>query len=97
MEGGVGHFRRFIPVVHTLLGVELLPVGYASVPRTLNAGEGQTAPRHPTDQAALAAYIAALSSDLAAMARRGRLDTLGYLLEMARLEAEDNIQKGRDA
>jgi len=33
-------------------------------------------------------YVAALSADLAAMARSG-LDTLGYLLEIVRLEAEN--------
>ncbi|HEY5379010.1 MAG TPA: hypothetical protein VIJ78_05670 [Pseudolabrys sp.] len=30
-----------------------------------------------------------MSGDLAAMARRNGLDTLGYLLEMVRLEAEN--------
>ena len=37
---------------------------------------------------AVASYVATLSNDLAAMARRTGLDTLGYLLEMVRLEAE---------
>jgi len=32
--------------------------------------------------------VATLSADLAAMARRSGLDTLGYLLEMVCLEAE---------
>jgi hypothetical protein len=36
----------------------------------------------------VASYVAALSADLATMARRTGLDTLGYLLEMVRLEAE---------
>lgn len=40
----------------------------------------------------VANYVAALSADLAAMARRSGLDTLGYLLEMVRLEAEDIYQ-----
>jgi hypothetical protein len=31
--------------------------------------------------------------DLAALARRHRLDMLGYLLEMAQLEARDTIQR----
>ena len=35
-----------------------------------------------------AAYIAELSASLSSMARRHRLDTLGYILDMARLEAE---------
>jgi len=42
----------------------------------------------PRDRVAAAAYVAELSSDLAAIARRHGLDTLGYLLDMARLEAE---------
>lgn len=37
---------------------------------------------------AVAHYVASLSADLAAMARRTGLDTLGYLLELVRLEAE---------
>ena len=37
---------------------------------------------------AVASYVATLSADLAVMARRTGLDTLGYLLEMVRLEAE---------
>ena len=35
--------------------------------------------------------MATLSADLATMARRTGLDTLGYLLEMVRLEAESAI------
>lgn len=40
-----------------------------------------------------AAYIGALVDELAKLARRNGLDTLAYLLEMARLEA-DQIAKG---
>ena len=39
-----------------------------------------------------AAYVAAMTADLAAMARRHNLETLGYLLDMARLEAENTAQ-----
>lgn len=39
-------------------------------------------------QSAVASYVATLSHDLATLARRNGLDTLGYLLEMVRLEAE---------
>jgi hypothetical protein len=46
-------------------------------------GNGDAASR-----AAVASYVATLSADLAAMARKQGLETLGYLLEMARLEAE---------
>jgi hypothetical protein len=42
-----------------------------------------------------AVYIAAMSGDLAAIARSYGLDTLGYLLDMAQLEA-DNITRGQD-
>jgi len=43
-------------------------------------------PGHRTE---VANYVAMLSSGLASMARRTGLDTLGYLLEMVRLEAEN--------
>ena len=36
----------------------------------------------------VASYVATLSADLAVMARRTDLDTLGYLFEMVRVEAE---------
>ena len=39
-------------------------------------------------RSAVASYVASLSADLAGMARRNGLETLGYLLEMVRLEAE---------
>ena len=42
----------------------------------------------PGGRTAVASYVATLSADLAVMARRTGLDTLGYLLEMVRLEAE---------
>jgi hypothetical protein len=40
------------------------------------------------DQREVAAYIADLARDLARIARRHGFDTLGQLLDMARLEAE---------
>jgi len=50
-------------------------------------------PRHSwADPAAAAAYVATFTSELAVIARRHGLDTLSYLLEMARLEAE-NLSK----
>ncbi len=42
-----------------------------------------------------ASYIAALSEELAQMARRNGLDALGYILDMARMEA-DQIAAGSD-
>ncbi len=50
----------------------------ADQPESIEAG-GRTA---------VASYVAKMSADLAGMARRTGLDTLGYLLEMVRLEAE---------
>jgi hypothetical protein len=38
---------------------------------------------------AAAAYVAELSADLATIARRHGLSALGYILDMARLEAEN--------
>ena len=49
----------------------------------------------------VADYVAALASELSLLARRHGLDALGFILEMARLEAENAAQKlngsaGRD-
>jgi hypothetical protein len=41
------------------------------------------------DREAAAAYVAELSADLAVIARRCGLDALSYILDMARLEAEN--------
>lgn len=49
----------------------------------------------PGDREAVAVYVAALSADLSVIARRHNLDTLGYLLDMARLEAENTAQAER--
>lgn len=40
-------------------------------------------------RASAAAYIAELTRDLAAIARSHELETLAYLLDMAKLEAEN--------
>ena len=42
----------------------------------------------PGNPAVAADYVAAMSGDLALLARRHGLETLGYLLDMARLEGE---------
>ncbi|MFC3693615.1 hypothetical protein [Chenggangzhangella methanolivorans] len=42
----------------------------------------------------VADYIAGMSRDLSALARRNRLTTLAYLLEMAGLEAETIAREG---
>jgi len=46
-------------------------------------------PAEGDDRAAAACYVATLSADLAAIAKRHGLDTLCYILDMARLEAEN--------
>jgi hypothetical protein len=49
------------------------------------------------DRAQAAAYVAALTGELASLVRRHRLDTLGYFLDMARLEAEEVVQQAETA
>jgi len=51
----------------------------------------------PNGRSAVASYVATLSADLAALARRSGLDTIGYLLEMVRLEAENAARQGGSA
>jgi hypothetical protein len=46
-------------------------------------------------RSSVASYVATMSADLATMSRRTGLDTLGYLLEMVRLEAESSSHNGR--
>ncbi len=55
----------------------------------------QTEPAEPGGRTAVASYVATMSADLATMARRSGLDTLGYLLEMVRLEAESSSQQNQ--
>ena len=40
-----------------------------------------------------AAYVAGLTGELANLVRRHRLDTLAYLLDMVRLEAEETVRR----
>ena len=47
----------------------------------------------PEGRIAVASYVATQSADLATMARGTGLDTLGYLLEMVRLEAESSVRQ----
>ena len=54
-------------------------------------------PTPPTDQTghprtAAASYIAALVRELAELAREEGLDALGYILDMARIEAENVLR-----
>jgi hypothetical protein len=54
--------------------------------------EPSRVPRH--DARGAAGYIAEMTRDLATLARRNGLDTLGYLLDMAVLEAEGIAKSG---
>jgi hypothetical protein len=45
------------------------------------------------NRAAVATYVASLSADLAHTGRDSGLDTLGFLLEMVRLEAESSVRQ----
>ena len=44
-----------------------------------------------------AAYVAGITGELAGLVRRHRLDTLGYLLDMVRQEAEESAQRAASA
>ena len=55
-------------------------------PMALRPSLSQTEPDR--DEAAVARYIASMSGDLARLARNSGFQTLGYLLEIAQLEAE---------
>ena len=46
-------------------------------------------PAEGDDRTAAASYVATLTADLALIAKSHGLDTLGYILDMARLEAEN--------
>ncbi len=48
--------------------------------------------QQPSDPESTATYVAELSGSLAYMARSQGLDTLGYILEMAKLEAESTLR-----
>ena len=48
----------------------------------------ETSSAETGNRTVVANYVATMFPDLATMARRTGLDTLGYLLEMVRLEAE---------
>jgi hypothetical protein len=54
-----------------------------------------SAPGEPGDRTAVASYVATMAGDPAAIARQHGLQTLGYLLEMARLEAENESRHVR--
>jgi hypothetical protein len=49
--------------------------------------------RVPGERTAVASYVASLSADFATKARDTGLETLGYLMEMVRLEAESSARQ----
>jgi hypothetical protein len=53
-------------------------------------GDGRNGRETP---GSVALYISSMADELARLARRSGLDALGYILEMARIEA-DRIAKG---
>ena len=55
--------------------------------------DGSSEPGEEGTPGDAAVYIASLADELAQLAKRYRLDALGYILDMARLEA-DQISKG---
>jgi hypothetical protein len=61
---------------------------------TANADDGNGANGGETPESAVR-YMRSMAEELAKMARRTGLDTLGYLFEMARLEA-DRIANSED-
>lgn len=62
------------------------PAAFAPRRDMQNESNGGGSGRETPDSAAH--YIAAMTAELARMARRNGLDTLCYILEMARLEAD---------
>jgi hypothetical protein len=61
--------------------------------RLMRAASAMNDTPHAGGQAAAAAYIAELTLTLAALARGQDIHTLGYLLDLARLEAETILHK----
>jgi Mrp family chromosome partitioning ATPase len=54
---------------------------------------GQPKVAETATRAATASYVATLTAELSAMARKSGLNALGYILEMARLEAESEARR----
>jgi len=59
----------------------------------MNSGGQRDAIRRQADDLETARYIADMTREMSAMARRADLDVIAYLLELARLEAEETVQK----
>ena len=50
----------------------------------------------PVSRESVAVYIAALAGELSQLAKANGLDALGYILDMARLEANEASKVGSD-
>jgi hypothetical protein len=69
-------------------------LGIAKVAGVAHRGNDERGQQPPGgDRAAAAVYLAAMTSDLAAIARRHDFEALAYILDMARLEAESTVQR----
>lgn len=62
-------------------------------PKPSSVGTVTVSPVPLIDRGQAASYVAALTWELATLVRRHHLDTLGYFLDMARLEAEQILQQ----
>jgi hypothetical protein len=63
-------------------------------PKPSTVGSLAVSPVPLIDRTQAASYVAALTAELATLVRRHRMRTLAYLLDMARLEAEEILQRG---
>ena len=54
-------------------------------------------PAQQANPESVAAYVATLSAELAMLSKRHRLNALGYLLDMVRLEAEGRVHGPKGA
>jgi hypothetical protein len=59
----------------------------------MDNSNGNDGPESGETPDSAARYIASIAGELAKIARRNGLDALGYILEMARIEA-DQVAKG---
>jgi len=64
-----------------------------SVAITKSHGRQGRRPRRSRNAHGAAKYIASLAEELAELARRNGLETLSYILEMARIEADHKDDK----
>lgn len=62
-------------------------------PRPSTVGNIAVSPVPLGDREQAVAYAAGLTGELAGLMRRHRLDTLAYLLDMVKLEAEQTLQR----